>query len=1481
MCADWRQGLGRMSCILAVAFCAAALSLPASAPQSVAAAGSPIRNNPSALPTPPVRHATGLPATLESGLAQLVIAAEKTAKGEPSGAPQQLSVALVDGRVDVLVTCDETLVDDVAAALRLLDVEVGDIWRGELMCIAEPSTLGEVAALDGVISVRLPPRYFPCEVTTEALGLINADEWLGAGLDGAGVKVGVLDGGFAGYSGLRGTELPSSVSTYFPTGVGTSTHGTACAELIHDIAPAADLYFATFTNSVNWHSAVDWLIGQGVDVISCSMGWTGTGPRDGTSSICDPIEDASDEGILWVQSAGNDALNHWGGRFRDTNSNWWHEFSSSPAYDWNAVWLDAGTYVYICLTWDDSWGSASNDYDLYLYYGNETEPRAVSENDQSGAYPDPIEVIQGAAPVSGWYYVQVLEWATTSDRMLDLICRPDNGEALDIYTQAGSIHDEGTSPFCATVGAVDWASPGTLESFSSCGPTADGRTKPDLVGPDMVSSYTYGTEGFGGTSAATPHVAGAAALVKQAYPGYDADDIQSYLESHAVGLGASGKDNLYGSGRVLLPEPPPTLDFGDAPNTSYSTLLASNGARHFVVPGLRLGASIDKEYDGQPNTSASGDDLAGSDDEDGVVFLTDLMAGQEATVRVNCSQAARLDAWIDFNDDGDWADAGEKVFNSLSVLAGATDLVFSVPLTATATESTFARFRLSSAGGLNSYGLASDGEVEDYGVVILPAPPAPPTGLAGFAYHSSKVSLEWDPGLASNQTIVVRKTGRYPASIGDGTTVYSGSGSACTDTGLSAGTDYYYRAWSYATATHLYCVSPAQAMVTTLPAEADWTFMVYLDADNNLEDVVDLDIAEMESVGSTPEVNIIAQLDRYSEPGCWRQYVRDGESLTLATAPELNMADPENLADFVNWAATTYPAQHYALVIWNHGSGALGQPAPEGIIYDESHLDMLSVVELGQALSGTTPHVDLLGFDACVMQMYEVGYELSLIADPPDIMVGSEDNVPGYGWPYDAILSFLVAAPSSTAEALAAEMVAVYMAEYPSTWTLTLSGAELPPASALSSGIHNLAAALIASDYPSAVLDARAAAQRFSETDYRDLAHFCELVIAEVPDCATPAQAVKDLVTSMVLAEDHTTGTGVDDSHGLSIYLPDTPVEYDDRYDVLAVAADTWWDDFLKGGYDFGDAPDPTYATLLSSDGARHALGGPYLGATVDAEADGLPTAGAAGDDDSATDDEDGVTFAGALMPGEQVLLTVVASQAGILDAWVDFNNDGDWADPGEQVFLSQALSAGANDLEFAVPGDATLTVSTFARFRISSAGGLAPTGAAADGEVEDYKIAILNTVDLSVKAGWNMVSVPLELDPESSAPANVFPGSVAVYTWDPEQKSYYTPTTIEPECGYWVAMTRDDTITVTGTPVRDWTCHVCAGWNMVGSVHGASVAVADLTTDADPDPLLRNAIYRWNPSNKSYESVTDIQPGEGYWLATTADCLLTVSPPP
>jgi uncharacterized repeat protein (TIGR01451 family) len=155
------------------------------------------------------------------------------------------------------------------------------------------------------------------------------------------------------------------------------------------------------------------------------------------------------------------------------------------------------------------------------------------------------------------------------------------------------------------------------------------------------------------------------------------------------------------------------MDFGDASDLPFPTLLVNDGARHRVVPGIRLGALIDFEPDGQPNATATGD----GPDDDGVTFLSPVLVGQVASVSITASTNGLLSAWLDFNRNGSWADAGEQIFTNAPLVPGPNLLVFNVPLAASPGAAQ-ARFRFGTAGGLSFTGEAADGEVEDYRVVI-------------------------------------------------------------------------------------------------------------------------------------------------------------------------------------------------------------------------------------------------------------------------------------------------------------------------------------------------------------------------------------------------------------------------------------------------------------------------------------------------------------------------------------------------------------------------------------------------------------------------------------------------------------------------------------------------------------------------------------------------------------------------------------------
>jgi hypothetical protein len=207
----------------------------------------------------------------------------------------------------------------------------------------------------------------------------------------------------------------------------------------------------------------------------------------------------------------------------------------------------------------------------------------------------------------------------------------------------------------------------------------------------------------------------------------------------AVNIGYSGlaEDGEVEDYIVKIEGPQPEFDFGDASElrcddsnvarcNTYPTTLARNGARHIVDTDIYLGRAIDTEWDGQPTLAADGDDLDSSvDDEDGVIFITPIVPGLIAKVEVIASVDGFLDAWIDFNADGDWDDFGEQIFASEPLAAGINYLKYHVPCYPYAIAvdvRTYARFRFSTHGRLWYGGPARNGEVEDYLVKIEEQP---------------------------------------------------------------------------------------------------------------------------------------------------------------------------------------------------------------------------------------------------------------------------------------------------------------------------------------------------------------------------------------------------------------------------------------------------------------------------------------------------------------------------------------------------------------------------------------------------------------------------------------------------------------------------------------------------------------------------------------------------------------------------------------
>jgi hypothetical protein len=392
-------------------------------------------------------------------------------------------------------------------------------------------------------------------------------------------------------------------------------------------------------------------------------------------------------------------------------------------------------------------------------------------------------------------------------------------------------------------------------------------------------------------------------------------------------------------------------------------------------------------------------------------------------------------------------------------------------------------------------------------------------------------------------------------------------------------------------------------------AKTPWTFLVYMAGDNNLDPDGVKDLREMKKVGSNPSLNIVTQFDRASGHAAKRYFIRKGGTVAadaVASLGRINTGDPARLLDFITWGVRNYPADHYALVLWNHGQGwddtdiyagerhrrlrrlaggrtrhalfhapvrrlltsATRDPQARAILLDDGAKDFLDNLEMKKVLAGAKKllkrKLDVFGMDACLMSMAEVGYQ---VRDSADFIVGSEQTEPLDGWPYSTILADVTKKPSMTPRDVSALIVDKYVASYTRD-SVTQSACDLSKIGPLATAVTGLAAALQTGVHDVAtrqhLLAARTQAQHYEVADNIDLADFCALARQSLP--ATPIadrchEVMAALQSGYVVAEAHK-GADLKDSHGVAIYFPTEAVS--PLYAGLDFSRTTGWDAFLK-----------------------------------------------------------------------------------------------------------------------------------------------------------------------------------------------------------------------------------------------------------------------------------------------------------------------------
>lgn len=391
--------------------------------------------------------------------------------------------------------------------------------------------------------------------------------------------------------------------------------------------------------------------------------------------------------------------------------------------------------------------------------------------------------------------------------------------------------------------------------------------------------------------------------------------------------------------------------------------------------------------------------------------------------------------------------------------------------------------------------------------------------------------------------------------------------------------------------------------------EAKWTFMVYMAGDNNLYDAGDADLEEMAKVGSNEDLNVVVEFDNAGQLGTNRYFIqKKRENEPVESLGETDCGDPEVLNDFISWTVDRYPAERYALILWNHGGGweptemdriardlramhynsreagtlsasqmkkslfrttvkkILGRKSSyeRAICSDDGSGHSLDTIELGNVLSRTADTIgkplDVLGMDACLMSNLEVAYQ---VAPYVNYIIASEEEEPNQGWPYESVLNILAERPDIEVPEFSARSVEAYINYYKNLnqTGVTQSAFDLSRVKEASKTLNLVGGALI-NHMPDAAIEiwkAQRKSIKFFRDTLWDINHFLKELSAisssdEVKDAAMQARDVfKAGRDKFVIAESHF-GSWFDQCCGASIYLMPPPRHLSEYYADLDFA---------------------------------------------------------------------------------------------------------------------------------------------------------------------------------------------------------------------------------------------------------------------------------------------------------------------------------------
>jgi len=358
----------------------------------------------------------------------------------------------------------------------------------------------------------------------------------------------------------------------------------------------------------------------------------------------------------------------------------------------------------------------------------------------------------------------------------------------------------------------------------------------------------------------------------------------------------------------------------------------------------------------------------------------------------------------------------------------------------------------------------------------------------------------------------------------------------------------------------------APAKAETVPAE--WTVMFYMDGDNNVESYALRDLAELEASGSNTDVNIVVLLDTLEGPA-ELLYVQQGGSTTVQAWGEVNMGDPATLTDFIDVTEALYPANNYALVMWDHGGGIVG------LCWDDtSGGDRLTLAEFRSGVVNAGLSFDVTVFNACVMATAEVAHQMIGYSD---YVIFSQENMYALGFPYTDVADALKASPTMDGATMSIMMAHEYTDYYISIGYsgVTISVYNMNDVGNVSRVVKDFGSAQIATmgTYYKAYKSCRQATP--APNNQADLVTYAQNVVAnsDITDAAVKdaARSVVAAVDAAIMYEWHS--EDVTGENGLGIWFPTKSVtyywgaSYEAMYRALPFDVASNWADFLDSYY--------------------------------------------------------------------------------------------------------------------------------------------------------------------------------------------------------------------------------------------------------------------------------------------------------------------------